>query len=318
MNNLKVFFTMVPYGGSFKYKDEFLIYPPPSNTEDYIQHKPAILEFNNEEASPEYFDDPDHPNTYPVPQSAVQAQSDQRKCDELLRLLSLLTNYSHFQYPNFKAWFIPIDTKMGEFPLARWGQAFIPSIDLESSTPKYDEVAKKDSVKYYDDNFFRRITDEVVYPETIEELLDKYFLLEEKHREVLDKSIRLFNQGLELETKMPSMAVVAFISAIENIVTYDSSGTPEDTCKCGEIKYGVTKKFRVFVGRYIRAESNTQRKKYVEDIYGLRSKIVHAGGLHAGDLDSNMWEGNQEENPFLLNEIEQVTRICLINWFKNC
>lgn len=319
MDNKKIFFTNVPYTGCYKYKDQFLIYPAPIKIEEYIHHKPAIIEFNSEEAKPEFFTDSHLPTNikFPVPPDTVQAVSDQHKCNELLRLLSLLTNYSHFGYTLYQAWFVPIGSERKGFPSAKWGQEMVPKIGEKDFNPVSEEVGKKDSLKYYGDNLFKRITNEITYPDSIEQLLDKYFELEELDKQALDKSIRLFNQGLEVKTKMPSMAIVAFISAIENIITYDNIDEPEDTCKCGEIKYGVTKKFKKFVSSFIKAESKRKRDKYVDNIYTLRSQIVHAGGLHIGDLDRNFWEKEKGENPFMLNEIEQIARICLINWFKN-
>ncbi len=322
MNNKKVLFTHAPYAGYFKYKDQFLIYPWPHKIAGYIHHKPAIIEYYTEKAEPEYFDDPNLPKNikFPLPESFVQGQLARQRFIDLLRLLSLLTNYLYFDYAAHKAWFIPMDPESKEpFLPAKWGQEFSPTIDEENFRleSEYDEIEKKESVSYFGDKFSKRITSKVTYPESMEKLLDKYFDLSEQDKNVLNTSIILFTQGLELATNKQSLAIVAFISSIENLITYDHKDEPEDTCKCGEIKYGVTKKFKTFVSNFIKAESKTQLKKYVDDIYNLRSKIVHAGGLHIGDLDKTFWETSREEYPFIVNEIEQIARICLINWFNN-
>jgi hypothetical protein len=109
------------------------------------------------------------------------------------------------------------------------------------------------------------------------------------------------------------------VSAIENLVSYDNNGK-EDTCKCGEIKYGVTRKFNTFVKQYLTASTEKEKNEYVDKIYDTRSKIVHAGGLHIYDLDQNFWDmwGKEELKDYLfLQNIESITRICLINWYKN-
>ncbi len=322
MNNKKIFFTHTPYAGYFKYKDQFLIYPVPNKIEDYVRHKPAIIEFYTEKAEPAYFDDPSLPKhiKFPLPESFAQGQLAHQRYIDLLRLLSLLTNFLHFDYTGYQAWFVPIEPASKDpFIPAKWGQEFTPTIDEGNFGPESecDEIEKKESVSYFGDNLFKRITSKVTYPESMEELLGKYFDLSEQDRNVLNTSIILFTQGLELATNKQSLAIVAFISSIENLITYDHKGEPEDTCKCGEIKYGVTKKFREFVSNFIKAESKTQLKKYVDDIYDLRSKIVHASVLHIGDLDRNFWETSRGKNPFIVNEIEQIARICLINWFNN-
>lgn len=206
MNNKKIFFTYTPYSGYFKYKDQFLIYPAPIKIGDYVHHKPAIIEFNTEKAEPEFFDDPTLPKNikFPVPESAVQAQLIQDRYIDLLRLLSLLTNYSHFSYTLYQAWFVPIGPEI-EKPsrLVKWGQEQVPTIGEENLRPEseYDEIEKKESVSYFGDNIFERTTSKVIYPESMEELLDKYFDLSEQDKSVLDTSMILFTQGLELATK---------------------------------------------------------------------------------------------------------------------
>ncbi len=318
MNDKRTFFTDIPYKGYYKYRDQFLIYPAAIELEGYINHIPTIIEFSVEEAKPEFYELPDLPLgvRQPVRQSFVQNQYNQHRFNEILRLLSLLTNYYHFTYTPSNSWFVEIEPEPS-FPPIKWGQAMTPDIDENDCKPANKEVEERDSVKYYGDNFIQKKSHFVTYPDSIEQLLDKYYKLPGPHKCALYKSIKLFNQGLELKHKMPSMAIVAFISAIENVITYDNTGKPEDTCQCGEIKYGVTRKFKTFVGNYIAAESNTQRKKYVNDIYNLRSKIVHAGGLHVGDLDSNFWEYPKVDDLRTLEEIEQIARVSIINWFKN-
>lgn len=322
MNNKRIFFTHTPYEGFFKYKDQLLIYPTPNIIDDWVQHKPAIIEFYTEKAEPRFFDDPMLPKDikFPVPEPTVQSQLNHQRYVDLLRLLSLLTNYLHFSYTYYQAWFVPIEPlKEKHFIPAQWGQEQIPTIGEKSLNPEseYDEIEKKESLSYFGDNFLKRITSKVTYPDSIEALLDKYFDLSKQDKNVLNTSIILFTQGLELVTTKKSLAIVAFISSIENLITYDHKDEPEDTCKCGEIKYGVTKKFKDFVSNFIKAESKTKLKEYVNEIYNLRSKIVHAGRLHIGDLDNNFWELSREKNPFIVNEIEQIARICIINWFKN-
>ncbi len=299
----------------------FLIYPASIPIEGSIHHKPAVIEFNTENAEPEFFNEPHLPKNvkYPVPKGMVQSAVNQNKYNELLRLLSLISNYYHFGYTSDQAWYIPISPERQGFQSAEWGQKMPPDIDKNEFDPKTRiEVNKKDSLEYYGDNLFNRITNEIIYPDTVEQLLDKYFELAESDKQILDKSIRLFCHGLELNAKIQSMAIVAFISSIENIVTFNHKDEPEDSCECGEIKYGVTRKFKKFVGKHIKAESNTKLKKYVDKIYDLRSKIVHSGGLHVGDLDRKMWVTPKlDEDTFLIQEIEQICRICLVNWIKN-
>lgn len=321
MTSKKVFFTHTPYAGYFKYKDQFLVYPASIEVEEYVNHKPAVIEFYTEKAKPEFFDDPKLPKNikYPVPESAAQAQLNHQTYVDLLRLLSLLTNYSHFSYGSYQAWFTPIDLeKPGSFSPAKWGQESVPTIDEENLDPEseYDEIERKESINYYGDNLFERISTKVIYPDLMEQLLEKYFDLSEQEKNVLNTSIILFTQGLDLATSKPSLSIVAFISAIENLITYDYRDEPEDTCKCGDIRYGVTRKFKDYVREFIRAESKTKLNRYVDDIYNFRSTIVHAGGLHIGDLHNKIWEAPREENRFIVDEIEQIARISLVKWLS--
>jgi len=189
MNNKKILFANIPYAGYFKYKGQFLIYPVPNKVEDYVSHKPAIIEFHTEKAEPEYFEDPGLPTNiqFPIPESFVQGQLAHQRYINLLRLLSLLTNYLHFGYTGYQAWFVPIESESKDpFIPAKWGQELTPTIDEEYFSPEseYDEIEKKESVSYFGDNLFKRITDKVTYPESMKELLDKYFYLSEQDKNV--------------------------------------------------------------------------------------------------------------------------------------
>lgn len=315
MNNIKIFFTYIPYEGCFQYKDKIKIYPSKTRIEEYIAHKPAILEFNLEEAEQQFFEKKQEGKVeYPVPKGVVQAKAADNMYHELLRVFSLLTNYRHFTYNHHQAWCKHTDSKEFNSSSIKWSQELVPAfldINFDSDT---SQISYQDTESYYGAFFLEHITPTIIYPENMEVLLDHYFSLPEVTKEVLDKSLRLFNQAIEIANKMPSLAIVAYISAIENLVTFQHQGEPQDLCGCGEIKYGVTKKFKTFVKEFIDAGSNTKKNKYVDTIYNIRSKIVHAGGLHVDDLDKNFWEKNKSENPFLLFEIQQVARISLINW----
>ncbi len=138
MDNKRIFFTRIPYSGYFKYRDMFLIYPASIPIEQYIHHKPVVIEFNTENAGPEFFNEPHLPKEikYPVPKGMVQSTVNQSKYNELLRLLSLISNYYHFGYTSGQAWYIPIGPESQGFPSAEWGQKMPPDIDKNAFDSK--------------------------------------------------------------------------------------------------------------------------------------------------------------------------------------
>jgi hypothetical protein len=313
----KIFFTHIPYDGYFSYKDEIKLYPSMSKIEEDIGHKPSIIEFKVEEGKKEFFEEKKRVGKvkFPVPKDAVQAVVANNRYHELLRLFSLFTNYHHFTYKNHQSWCIHLGTKGFKRDSINWGQEIVPSFIKMDFNPKTPVAESQEMKEYYGGMAIEKFTPTVIHPENLATLLEKYFTFSDEMKDVFDKSLRLFNQALEIMSTMPSLSIVAYISSIENLVTHQHLGEPEDTCDCGQIKYGVSKKFKSFICDSIKAESNRKRNKYVDMIYDLRSKIVHAGGLHLNDLDNYFWKLNEEENPFLLFEIEQITRISIINWF---
>lgn len=321
MVHKNVILTQIPYKGLFQYKDVFKIYPFLPVPDSYIRHFPTILEFSINPLIDKHIEIDDinlssfiNSNNGDV---ITEGQRITTFRNELLRMLSLLTNYYHFSYSINQSWFVPINTNSVGIPSPVWGQQWAPLIENDYNTVEFDKIELKKAQEYYGENFLHRVTNFILYPDDMDQLLDRYFALNDIDKDAFDKSIRLFYQGLILRNEMKSMSIVAFISSIETLANFDNINEPRDKCsECGNMKFSVAKKFKVFVEGSISAVSISQRKKYIKKIYDLRSRIVHTGLLHLSDMDRGFWNSTYQAEPFIVEDIEQIARISLINWLK--
>ncbi len=326
MIDKKIFLTHRAYNGYFRYKDKFQIYPPSKklfgNDFNPFTPHPSIIEILEEPEEKYYSKD----ELRMMPPMLARYNIDRNNFVEILKILSLTTNFIHFENPksDIQRWFIPIPNKNWDEP--QYGQIVYPKIieDWEQknfSKPKFKKVKKIDSFKYFNngkpkgDGFNMSID----YPDNIEYLLDIYFNLDKDIKKVLDNSINLFYQGIEIMSKSTSLSIVAFISAIENLANCDNRKNPEPKCsKCDNKKHNTSKKFKELVSKSISGDLTI-----INEIYNLRSRIVHNGELHIADLrdflknkDYSFDNKDLRNNPIILYEIEQITRICLVNWYK--
>ena len=153
---------------------------------------------------------------------------------------------------------------------------------------------------------------EIVFPDIITLLLDSYFTFTDDKLDSLRKTIILFYKSYELESVSSSMSLVAMISAIETIVRYVNKNFKVDVCnECGNKKYKVSKQYRDFLLKYSGEKDHTKKKKYIDDIYSLRSNIVHNGYLFFSDYSLNTLD-HLFDKP--VNRIRYFLCHCLMNW----
>lgn len=103
--------------------------------------------------------------------------------------------------------------------------------------------------------------------------------------EHLHNAIWAFREGLLLIEQHPSLALVAFTSALETLAFAKYSDEGVRCGECGQIK-GTTSRFR----RLLRQHLGKKRAKWFVDFYDRRSKTVHAAVFHGSELSAG-WQG---------------------------
>ncbi len=237
-----------------------------------------------------------------------------KAAEDIIILLSTLTNYRFYQYTEKQSWFIPYTD--GKFKReSMWGQEgyFIHSTSLKkvysSSNSSLEMISAQ---KYYNIYGARLSTRFISFPDSINGLLDKYFSLTEAKLNTFKKACTLFYNGLTLkdDALSLSLALSSFVSSIETIIHFEERDESIKSCECcGQPIHHISRKFREFLMNYGSSQSYT--KKYANRIYGLRSKILHQGRLLLGDVSRS---SHYLPDSVEIEHLIRFLRICLINW----
>lgn len=283
-------YSTKPILGKFKYKD-ILIQPS-----ELIDEKnfPVEIQFTVESDEP-YF-------RY----SNNNRDLLSKKIIELEFLLSLFTQFYFY------------DFSKSELYLTEYNEKEIINI-------------KRDKIKWYQDKSMDdRNVEQIVFPEQMEMLLDKYFSLSGKDKEVFQKSLSLFYKSISIKPENPSLSFLCLVTSIEAIsqIEFKEKNKKIEEChqchtvkaspwtceKCSAPLWGISKKYKLFITKYCFGDEPTNiDNQFLNKIYNIRSKMVHYGEvLQIDDFwDDENW--NWEES-FLHKDLLKFTRIALINW----
>ncbi|HZX62953.1 MAG TPA: hypothetical protein VFE66_07050 [Bacteroidales bacterium] len=338
--NRNIIFTKTPLKHSFRYKDIFQIYPlkdPRSPQHSYCMDFPMIIEYlvdENYKVEVQY-----EPGSFKdwLQESGKQIISK----NVIFYLLSSVTNHRFFDYPaGSGSWVMEwpeeitedINKRRSEWRLNQYYFPESPAVRemeslVETDTPKIPLIPH--NLYYYTDpvDGSNKI---ITFPSSINLILDNYFQLLPEDKRVVDSCISLINGGITIESTVPSLSIISFISSIETLVNYEFRNenkkiefecpecqtltrSPFKCQKCGNPIWGIGHKYREFLKTYIdeRPHSLKKFKKY----YNLRSKIIHEGLLLIGDnqLDWGKFESSREQYITRV-EIKQLARLSLVNW----
>ncbi len=282
-----IMFSDLPISGFYKFDDVFQMIPPPDDwpkPRATIGHHPILIEYKDEIAV------------------------------ELIDLLSVFSNYYFFQYSNNQAWFIDLANHKND---SVWGQEVYKSdivnqIEFESEDfSKHEkEIDFIEHNEYFNTYAGRLRTDPINFPESLSDLYRKYLSLDTEKRKAYRNASILFKSGLLLKDERInlSLAYVSFISCIETLIYYEHKDEDIERCKhCGQLRYRTTRKFKDFMEKYISKDKDFQ--KYSQDIYNIRSQIIHRGQLLISD--EKMFELMDSVK---IEYLIRLTRITMVNW----
>lgn len=325
----EIIFSYVPLKGYFRFKDIFQLLPSDAflpKVPPLINHHPVIIEISYNKPDTEYIHlDKSMGIKNPIESDMTDMIHGITKRDEIIRLLTVFTNYPFFVYKFEQAWFQPFNG--GGFDQSVWGQKGYRCSEFNNniehfSTDGHQTIEIKDFQNYYRWNPDNTIS----FPENLDHLFEKYYSLTDEEKKSFDSSCVLFCNGLDLQFEMNSLSFAALISAIETLIDYESE--PTETCsdcnsiikspfkcdKCGNYYWGVRAKFRKFLHDY--GSNDPEFRKYANKIYDQRSSILHKGKLLLRDLFKHSMSKFDEvsDEGLELRHLVVVTRICLINW----
>jgi hypothetical protein len=322
-----IFFTKVPLGGHFKYKEIFQIFPcdmenmPISKMQ---KHFPNILEFwtTDDEVI-------EMPNEFEeLKELFNRTATTLTKQDRILALLSTFTNNHFFRYTDLTgSWGMPIlkddPGKEANYWSSKWcmNMYFFPDLPrqfkiLEFTDKKISDVIKIPHKQFYtyDPNLDFDSDKNIVFPSTIEMLFDAYYSLDTETRSFIDTASSYSVSAMELNNSRKTLSLLASFTTMETMVNLEFKEIKSEKCEqCGQQKFSVSRKFREYLLKYI--GDTPKNKKKFNNYYSLRSKIVHTGRqLRTELLFSEVPKDEQHQELLTRIEILQIGKMAITNW----
>ncbi len=295
-----IIYTHTRFDKRFTHKDVVQLLPPNKSwpqPEYEMGDFPLILEFNT-----------DYLRRYTTKTKRIQYESvtDERpeefkesfrKLDYQRELVMLLTLCTTFKFYQKKHDWVMTRKKLGKLYFREnFRRSTIQHVELKPSAAMYNNIPT--------------LGQPLEFPDVTHLLLDKYLSLAPEPLDVFRKSMILFYNSFEIGNISYSLSFISLISAIENMVTFETQGRSYKQCyECNRPLYALTRRFRDFLSKY--GNSSREFKKYANELYNKRSKIAHAGQLLLNDYDTV--ESDYEPSIGLMRN-RSVIRLCLVNW----
>jgi hypothetical protein len=318
-----IIFSEIEFKGFYNYKDSFQFFniDKPEKT-PLFAHNPVCLELKLD------FDPVEFGKLYKEDDSDSEGKKrfkesfyNSYKLNEIRVLLSVFTNYPFYNYDNRHYWFSPSTeilkklTEIGVNQVSFWGQTYFAPSNKDfkfggenfTTLTEHEELKSESSIEYFNKYFARRKTDGFTLPDSLDSLFDKYFSLDLDIRLRFLRSVVLFNDAVYLKDySNRSIALVSLVSSIENFLDKKTK-----KCKCGQSDlYSISAKFKDFVEEY--SGGNKDLRKFINQLYNKRSKIVHETQLFASDYV--IGSDDFTESSVKFEQYIMLVRICLVNW----
>lgn len=142
-----------------------------------------------------------------------------------------------------------------------------PNEDL--GVDEFTELPFLEHMEYYTQYAPRLGTGEITFPKFLTLLLDNFYSFEKTKKDYFTSSCTLFVDGLELKDNHLtfSLAVIALITAIETLITYENIGVSRKHCKeCNRPIYNVHQNFLDFYEKKVKNFSTSKRIRFLIQI----------------------------------------------------
>lgn len=149
----------------------------------------------------------------------------------------------------------------------------------EFTSPAFDPIPLLSDEDYYESTHLPG-QDDLVLPASISERLAAAAVIAHPDRQRLLRAARWLSAASQLWDYNVSSCYVALVAAIESLIDGEAASL------CGECKQvvGVTKRFKVFVDRFVPGDEMDKRH-----LYAVRSQLVHGKLLF--NIDVTPWAG---------------------------
>ena len=214
----------------------------------------------------------------------------------LLSLLSIATN-SKFTNPN-----------------NNWDQN---NIDCGEIIEEFSDISEKYEIRREQNRINQDMNPTMSFlsiQDTEKIYFKNYFSLRKKEKKRYNSSIFLYYNMDQVRLISASLAIVGYISAIENLTDFESQrkGEKIPLCSmCNKPTYSIARKFKDFMKKYSEFSEDENANKILNDFYSKRSKISHAGELMYMDYIQN--EFSAEEYRYLVKLTKHI-RVALYNY----
>ncbi len=325
----EIFFTKVPLGGYYKYKDLFQIFPCDiinTPTSSFQRHFPNILEFcTTDDDKIEMWSEYEELNELFNRTATLKT-----KQNKILTLLSTFCNNLFFDYYDTTGtWGVPMlsdDPNYYDGPnsfSSKWCMTLFSFPELRNqfaiekfSDLKVEEIKRIDHMKFYtyDPNLDFDSNEDITFPSTIDELFNSYFSLDSESSSFIDSAALYTLSAIELKSIRSTLSLLASFTAMETMVNLEFKNIESEKCEtCGQLKYSVARKFREYLLKYI-GNSDSNKRKF-NSYYKLRSKIVHQGQQLKTELLYANVPKEEKHKEFLTRvEILQIGKLAIANW----
>ncbi|MFC1933465.1 hypothetical protein ACFLXU_07625, partial [Chloroflexota bacterium] len=132
------------------------------------------------------------------------------------------------------------------------------------------------------------------------------------------QACNLFYQAFDIWFQSHSLSYAALISCLESLIVFEHRDDhPAPCCTCGSTQYHVMENFRSFLG-IDNDNPDPERKKYINDLYKMRSNILHLGYMLLRDSHSPGYYSYKElEEIERMSNLVTVVRKRLVDWLLN-
>lgn len=327
-----IIFSRTPLKGFFRFENEFQIYPVEANilSSEKYKHYPIFLEFKilSEDIIKPNFS-LDGLEDLISHDSISETATIQTKQDKIINLLNLFSTFKFFRYNKAEGnWILPITSKMAKEEIQNiegseflYSHFFNKKIDFEiddfsNMSSNYNLVEMVQYSEYYqnDPNYDYNPMKEITFPNNMIYALQAYSNLSLDEKKIVDSAIRYSVLSMELMDDKTTLGILSAFTSIETVMNfYYKDFKPEQCSSCGQPKYKISKRYLDFLLNFI--GDGEGFKKRFNNLYSLRSKIVHTGFSFATEPFWNELNDIEKDSETItILEIVMLSKLSIINY----
>jgi len=322
-----IFFTRTELKGTYRFKDQFQIYPIKGDGFPYSEiqeHFPNYLELRitgNDNITIQ--------TPYPEMDGIISRFAPiVIKQDLILSLLTACSNHLFFRYDNTTgSWALPVTSSNPDDYIDSESIWCIPIYGSKKMSEnnviiKFTDLSKFEKIQFinYRDYYMNGIDPDknysgpIKFVNIIDAFLISYYNLENEIKLIINQAMYHLKNGVELAESKKSLSLLSLFTALETMVNLEYREFKAEKCEaCGQEKFKVSKKFRDFLTKYV--ANNPSSKAKFNKLYSLRSKIVHTGEiLNSEFLFSDSSQDKFNEEKLKIIEVIQFCRLSIVNW----